>query len=79
MINRPLMCPQLPAFQERGDPMDARHDLKSLIPTGYDIIGTMLVARLLRQLYLRQPSAWKTLSSDIAARTHLSASFEAAS
>ena len=44
MTNRPLMCLQPPAFQERGDPMDARHELMSRFPTDRDILGPVLVA-----------------------------------
>jgi hypothetical protein len=41
------MCPQSPVFQERGDPMDARHDLMRRIPAGCDILGPMFVAAAL--------------------------------
>lgn len=44
MTNRSLLCPQPPAFQERGDPMDARHDHMGRITAGCDILGPMLVA-----------------------------------
>jgi hypothetical protein len=39
MTNRPLMCLQPPAFQENGDPMDARHDLMSRIPLAAIFLG----------------------------------------